>query len=269
MGTSQKIEHRGHVVGFRQEITEAASRGPNELFRWFNNAQDMESSFIQGEWDFEYHIAQPLRPYLTSPHDKVILEIGHGGGRMLAAASRCFREAVGIDVHDHNATVERVLEERGVRNARLYRTEGANVPIPDAEVDCVYSFIVLQHVEKYQVFRRYLEETFRVLKPDGLAVLYFGRKYRFSFNRSSRVCYWIDRPLECLQMKSGYEEIPARVNETNLRVSLAHARRLALSIGYEVLGGLVSRRRGPDGEWCYGGQSGVLLRKPVDPLRGL
>ena len=148
---------------------------------------------------------------------------------MLASASRAFQFVIGVDIHDENDKVQAALRERGVRNAQLMKTEGARLPVGSGQIDCVYSFIVLQHVETYAVFKRYFEETFRVLKPGGLAVLYFARRYRWSFNRSSGLLYTLDRLVEPLLIRQGYEELPASVNSTNLRVSLRQGKSLARS----------------------------------------
>ena len=262
MGSAQQIERRGHVIGFREAITQAAAQHDDAFFGWFDHAQDKEASFVRGSWDFLWHIAQPLARSLTQPEMKTALEIGHGGGRLLAAASRSFRFVIGVDIHDENDKVQAALNARGVTNVRLLKTEGAQLPVGSGEVDCVYSFIVLQHVETYAVFMRYFEETFRVLKPGGMAVLYFARRYRWSFNRASRLLYVLDRLLEPLRLPRGYEELPAPVNHTNLRVSLGHALSLARSLGFEAVRTLVSCRRVPDGAGLYGGQHGLVLRKP-------
>ena len=72
----------------------------------------------------------------------------------------------------------------------------------------------------------------------------------------------LDRLLEPLLLWKGYEELPAPVNSTNLRVSLRQATSLARAIGFEVVRTLVSRRRVPDGAALYGGQHGLVLKKP-------
>lgn len=262
MTWNDHIERRGHVVGFREAIAQAARHDEDVFFGWFDHADDKESSFIRGSWDFLWHIAQPLAPYLTKPETKTALEIGHGGGRLLAAAGRCFQFVIGVDIHDENDKVHLALRDRGIRNAQLFKTEGDRLPIGSEHVDCVYSFIVLQHVETYAVFKRYFEEAFRVLKPGGLAVVYFARRYRWSFNHPSRFLYVVDRLAEPLLLWKGYEELPAPVNSTNLRVSLRHGRSLARAVGFKVMRTLVSRRRVPDGAALYGGQHGLLLQKP-------
>jgi ubiquinone/menaquinone biosynthesis C-methylase UbiE len=189
------------------------------------------------------------------------LEIGHGGGRILAAASRYFRDLIGIDIHENNEKVERELKIRGINNFRLIKTEGKDIPVDDNSIDCVYSFIVLQHVEKIGIFSNYLSEAHRILKPGGIAVLYFGRKYLFSMNRSSKALYFVDRFAEQILLPKGFKQMSARVNDTNLIVSLPHARTLAKRVGFKILSELVSRKNVPDGMSLYGGQNGLVMRK--------
>ena len=261
MATGKEIEKRGHIVGFREEISKAAASSDDDFFVWFDTARDKDTAFVRGSWDFTIHIALPASPFLSKPEDKVALEIGHGGGRILAAASRHFKNVIGVDIHDHNQIVEDELRQRGIGNFRLIKTNGKEFPLEDSTVDFVYSFIVLQHIEKYDIFKKYLHETNRVLNTNGIAVLYFGRKYLLSANRSSRLLYWIDRFGERILLPGGFQELPARVNETNLIVSLSSAKSLARRIGLEVLSELVSHKKVPDGVNLFGGQNGLVLRK--------
>lgn len=187
MATGKEIEKRGHVVGFREEIAKSAAASDDEFFTWFDNAKDKDAAFVRGSWDFMVHIALPSSTFLTTPEEKVALAIGHRGGRMLSTASRYFRDVIGVDIHENNEKVENELKRRGINNCTLFKTEGMEIPIDRNSVDLVYSFIVLQHVERMEVFKNYLNEAYRVLKPNGIAVLYFGRKYTVSINRSSRV----------------------------------------------------------------------------------
>lgn len=262
MATGDKIETRGHVVGFDEEISSARKASRDAFFTWFDSAKDTDAAFVRGFWDFSLHIAVPIAEYVSVPEKKVALDIGHGGGRILTAAAKHFKRVVGVDVHSENDMVSGELERRGVSNFELHKTDGRSLPVADSSIDVVYSFIVLQHVERISVFNRYVEEAFRVLKPGGVAVLYFGRAYRFSINRDSRLLLWLDRIYEKAVLGGGFKEFPARVNDTNLRVSLSYAKALGRRIGFEVCKTLVSRKNVPDGAALYGGQNGLVLRKP-------
>ncbi len=261
MATGKEVEKRGHVVGFREEIAKAAAVSDDAFFTWFDTAKDADASFVRGSWDFVIHIALPASRFLTKPEEKTALEIGHGGGRLLAAASRHFGAVIGVDIHDQNETVEAQLKRRGVGNVRLLKSNGQELPVESSSVDFVYSFIVLQHVEKHDILARYMNETSRALKLGGIAVIYFGRRQYLSVNATARWRYLADLLIERLLLRKGYRELPAKVNVTNLVVSLAHAKALAKANGFEVLAELVSRKNVPDRIRQFGGQHGLVLRK--------
>ena len=146
MPTGKEVETRGHIVGFREEISKAAASSDDEFFTWFASAKDKDAAFVKGSWDFTIHIALPASRFLSKPEDKVALEIGHGGGRILAAASRHFKNVIGIDIHDHNQKVESELKQRGVSNFRLIKTDGREIPLENASVDFVYSFMTFKNI---------------------------------------------------------------------------------------------------------------------------
>ena len=261
MGTGRDIERRGHIVGFREEIGRTAETSPEAFLTWFDAASGPDEAFIRGAWDFSVHIAQPLAPFLRQPEARTVLEIGHGAGRILASAARHFAHAVGIDVHDRNDLVERELKARGVANAQLLQTDGRRIPLPDGVVDVAYTFIVFQHIEKIEIFRGYLEEIHRVLRPDGLAMIYFGRWCHWSLARRSRLRYAADCLGERVLLREGYREMAAPVNHTNLLVRRGFAATLARQIGFDVLDRVVSHKQVPDGTVLYGGQHGLVLKR--------
>ena len=93
------------------------------------------------------------------------------------------------DVHDNNNLVEDELKSppffkaRGISfNIRLLKKQyGREIPLGDATVDFIYSFIVLQHVEKIGIFEintsrsssRVLSKIFNLM---GSRFYHFGRK---------------------------------------------------------------------------------------------
>jgi ubiquinone/menaquinone biosynthesis C-methylase UbiE len=262
MGIGEKIYTDSHITGFKEEIAKAAQQTDDRFFTWFNSAANTDAAFIRGQWDFALHIAAPLAPYLQKPEQKRVLEIGHGGGRILCAASRGFAKGFGVDIHDHNQLVHTELSRRGVHNVELLQGDGHTLPVPDQGVDVVYSFVVLQHVQKIKIFQEYVQEAFRILTPGGLALLYFGRKCFVSQNRSSPLAYWADRAAELLLLRGSYQEKAARINDINLIVSVPYARQVARQAGFQVLDLVVSRKIVPDGARLYGSQHGLVLHKP-------
>jgi ubiquinone/menaquinone biosynthesis C-methylase UbiE len=255
--------YQTHVEGFRAEIRRAAERGPKQFFTWFDRSPGVNGAAVRGAWDFSMHIARPLAGNVTEPENKTVLEIGYGGGRLLAAASRAFAKAIGVDVHDCGDVVRDDLATRGIHNVELHCGDGRHLPVPDSSVDVVYSFIVLQHVEHMEIHRELLHEVSRVLRPGGWAVLYHARMSRLSAHRGSRVRFALDWLLEHTVYAGRYREYPANINDINLRISLPRARSEARRAGLRPVDTFVSRRRVPDGYAKFGEQFGLVLQKPA------
>jgi len=260
MAIGDKIEDRSHIVGFKEEIS-AASADEDRFFTWFDAAQDARTAFINGAWDFSYHIALPAIRHLSHPESQVALEIGVGGGRLLAAASRHFGRALGVDIHENLHLTRQKLHAMGCTNTEVMKSDGTSIPVDAGSVDFVYSFIVFNHLEKRAIAADYLREAHRALRPGGLAVLYCGRFAPFSQNRRGAWRVWLDRLAELAYVPRGWKELPARVNCTNLPSTLPHFRRMARDAGFDVLDHVVSRKKVPNGVNTYGMQHGLVLRK--------
>lgn len=249
---------RDHITGFREEIKKADTLSKEAFFTWFDGGNSVEDVFVRGAWDFATFIIQPLAPYITKCEEKTALEIGYGGGRMLAASSRYFHKVIGVDVHECKGNVAAELQKRGVHNFALYSSDGKSIPMGNDSVDVVYSFIVLQHVEKIEIFKQYIDETCRVLKSGGIAVLYFGRYCPLSIHKDSKLLYLADRVLERIKFWKGYREIKAEVNCINLLVTMPYAKKLCSSfIICQELHSFIYK----SGKKFYGLQHGLVLNK--------
>ncbi|PJA45306.1 hypothetical protein CO174_03935 [Candidatus Uhrbacteria bacterium CG_4_9_14_3_um_filter_50_9] len=253
----QKIHN--HKEGFEKEIANIATQDPATFFNWFNESGgDLDANFLKGQCEFSLSILLPIFKVLKHPKTKTALEIGYGGGRLLAAASDIFKEVIGIDVHANGSIVKAELEKRNKLNVSLIQNDGKHIPVGDASVDLVYSFIVLQHVEKIEIFDSYITEAYRVLREGGYAVICFARLSRYSVNKKSRLLYLLDRYLEKLHRKP-YKEILARVNCVNLTISMKYAKEQVTQAGFTILSEEVSRKL--PGLQKYGGQYCLVLQK--------
>jgi ubiquinone/menaquinone biosynthesis C-methylase UbiE len=114
--------------------------------------------------------AARIFPYL-SPRSTV-LDFGCGSGRVARyVAPRCAQLwAVDVSPRMLQLTRERLRETANLRFARCY--DVAIPDVPSASVDVVYSFLVLQHLEREDAFLA-LRELRRVLRVDGIAILTF------------------------------------------------------------------------------------------------
>jgi SAM-dependent methyltransferase len=242
---------------FEEAIRTARLGGMDAFQRWFNESKNVHESLVRGYWDLSLHILTPkVCEHIQRPEEKVALEIGYGGGRILNAACSYFREAIGIDIHAEAEGVEGVLRSQGKTNFRLIRTAGQSIDVDSESVDFIYSFIVLQHLPHYHLFARYVAEAYRCLKSGGVAQLYFGR-------------YSTLRPLDQLRhFLRGYKESPERpIDQKRLVVRVSKAKGLCREIGFSVLEVGTSYKTAPDGYPARrGGQSYVTLLKGGGPI---
>jgi SAM-dependent methyltransferase len=207
---------------------------------------------MRGYWDFSVHILTPrVCKFINRPQEKTALEIGYGGGRLLNAACGYFKHAIGVDIHDENEFVEEFLRGLGRSNFQLLKSEGCNINLADGSVDFVYSFIVLQHLPDLGSLLGYLHESYRALKPDGVAQLYFGKFGKLPLKQ------------RILRFLAGYEEISdVEVNHTSLVVRIAKMRRFCRLAGFRILEAGTSYKSVPDGfSSSGGGQNYVTLLK--------
>ena len=214
-----------HIKKYSEAIREARLAGDDAFQSWFNKASNVQETIVRGYWDFSFHIlTRKIGPYLDHSEEKIALEIGYGGGRLLNAACSFFKEAIGIDIHEENEVVETFLRSQGKTNFRLIRTIGDTIEVDPDSIDFVYSFIVLQHLATYSMLIKYVQESFRCLKPGGVAQLYFGKYSKI---------HLIDRVRYYAQ---GYKEITnASVNFTSLVVRGSRMKQLCIATGFEVI----------------------------------
>lgn len=101
--------------------------------------------------------------YLAGEVGGDVLEIGYGAGRITAPLTRSFARVVGVDV----STDMRELAQAAAPTADLRLVDGPLLPLPDADVDAVFTCHVWQHLESRADLATQVRECFRVLRPRG------------------------------------------------------------------------------------------------------
>ena len=231
------LSDKEHQKAYSDAIAEARLKGPDTFQGWFDKTGSAAEASVRGHWDFAFHILKKsVYKHMSAPHEKTALEIGYGGGRILGAASSFFKHVVGVDIHGEQDAVKEFLSAQGKKNFTLLRTKGDALEVDSESIDFIYSFIVLQHLPRFETLENYVKETARVLKQGGLAQLYFGRLPGHS-------------PSQWLQyLFRGYCEITdAKVNYRSLAVTPWRMKALCRKYGLRMLESGPSYKQMPDG----------------------
>jgi SAM-dependent methyltransferase len=116
----------------------------------------------------------PLVPAV--PAGKIVVDVGCSWGRWSVAAARAGYFPVGLDVHiDALAAAGRVSRQLGVEAAQVCGDIEA-LPFATGSVDAVFSYSVLQHIDRQKVMR-FFGEVARVLKPGGVCLVQLPNAY--------------------------------------------------------------------------------------------
>lgn len=106
---------------------------------------------------------------------RILLDIGCGWGRWSIAAARAGFHPIGLDLHiDALAAAARVSRQLDA-HADFLCSGIDEFPLVSRSVDCVFSYSVLQHIEKTVVLRGF-REIARVLKPGGTCIIQLPNK---------------------------------------------------------------------------------------------
>ena len=165
-----------------------------------------------------------------------MLELGCGIGRMTHRFSELFKHVYAIDVSPEMLKLARKYWGH-LKNVEFILGNGADMrSIPNASVDFVFSYLVLQHAPYPEIVLSYIRETARVLKPNGTAFLQF-RTHRSLVDRLRPLVYYLYLNLKKICLK---ELTP---NESwyltyevwrGCSVAVSTVKRIANSVGLEL-----------------------------------
>jgi 2-polyprenyl-3-methyl-5-hydroxy-6-metoxy-1,4-benzoquinol methylase/uncharacterized protein YbaR (Trm112 family) len=112
----------------------------------------------------------PRWPLAEAGAGKIVLDVGCSWGRWSIAAARAGCFPVGMDVHiDALAAAKRVSRQLGVDTGQVCG-DVETLPFRSRSIDAVFSYSVLQHIDRAKVMR-FFQEAARVLKPGGVCLV--------------------------------------------------------------------------------------------------
>ena len=250
---SKNLEEISSAIGLAEE------KGYQEFLSWFNKSGDVNKSFIRGAWDFSFYFVNPaVSKLVKNPEEKICLEIGFGGGRLLHTSRSYFKYSYGVDIHPFADLVKQTLLERCPHDDfSLIRLTEPIIPLQEGSVDYIYSFIVIQHFYSAAILMSYLDEAARILKKGGVVNLFFAdmNKYPNKWTKS-----YIKSVI------SGYMELKYPPDEktayNTLWVSKGWMEKALSQRGFRIDGWKDSYKDVPDGyPDRLGTQAGVLAVK--------
>jgi SAM-dependent methyltransferase len=149
----------------------------------------------RGLLDSVERCGRDLEGWLRAPTEgaRPFLDLGCGGGPLLAAAAARGRAGIGIDVSlEWLVVAERLIRERG-GTPRLAAAMAEALPLDDCSVGGVVSLDVIEHVGNQ---RKYLREMERVVASGGLCALATPNRYSLAAEPHVSVwgVGWVPRP---------------------------------------------------------------------------
>ncbi len=171
---------------------EPASWTPEQLALFFGKGRSL----------FEIFIRPALLRAGLVPGQAFVLEYGSGMGRVLKAVHDAGYRCAGVDISETMLRHSRRLVPE-VDELYALPSDG-RIPVADGSVDYVYSYAVLQHIERRGLVRKAVGEMCRVLKRGGLIRLQFqpgsmpfggrlhGVTHAVNLEHRSLVFRWVD-----------------------------------------------------------------------------
>jgi SAM-dependent methyltransferase len=163
-------------------------------FHFINSAKSewREDEFLMSG---EYDVHKFVDPFLSrkgfDAHEKTMLEIGCGVGRMSVAFARRFGTVEAADISSEMIAQAKDRQQRlQLANVRFQVVSGQDLgPYSDGTMDFCFSYIVFQHIPDISVIINYIREIGRVLKKGGIALFQVNGFHRVKFP-SGRFLYW-------------------------------------------------------------------------------
>jgi SAM-dependent methyltransferase len=172
----------------------------------------MTKHHVASHWRFALEVVTPtIHRLLPGPAACSAVELDPRDGELLLAARSFFGDVNGV------------------------ATQSGRIPLPDASANFVYSVESLWNAPDIATLESLIRETARVLKPGGVAMLYYGRITRLPF--AVKPSHWL----------RGWDGPGPAAPGAQIRVRSSLVRRFAIRSGMQAVA--LSTPLHPDASW--------------------
>jgi SAM-dependent methyltransferase len=192
-------------------------------------------------WHFSTHIITPTIARLLLEAQKAhAVEIGFGDGALLTPASHYFGSVTGVSMgpQDDENSARQLAQACGQDRMSFaeWDSSSRNLPLPNSSADFIYSLHGVTRLPDLAAFKSLAADCARVLRPGGVAMLWFGRPSRLPFAMPGKA--WL----------RGYDVRPSPdTGAPTLHLRMFHARRAVMAAGMKAIS--LSTPMHPDTSW--------------------
>jgi ubiquinone/menaquinone biosynthesis C-methylase UbiE len=253
--------YKCNPVDYAAQIKANRDLGPDKFFGWFDGGQTVEEAFKKQEDIFNRIILPIAEKYVKTLDKKTSLDLGYGSGGQVVAASKHFKEAIGIDWHNEEEFVMHQAAEFS-DGEMLFGGSPDRISLGDGEVDFIHSWLFFQRLGTMANVEHYLSECFRVLKDGGVACIFFPR-YMRSKKKQTVAEYEADVKRE-MSDPIGFREGGPNTKIRGISIVIARHKfeELCEKVGFETLTWTASYDGKGRGK-VYHGQHAIVVQKPA------
>ena len=125
--------------------------------------------------------------------DNTCIDLGCGNGRHLRLLAQQCHQVIGFDISKNLLMIsKKMLKETGLINATLIQGDLCQLPIQSNSIDHTLYIAALHNVKQKKNRVQSLRELYRILKPQGTALISVWKKNQDRFNQRRKTDQHLD-----------------------------------------------------------------------------